>query len=341
MLSNLTGIQRIAILLAVVGRETAARLLRVFDADEQQRITQAVLELENLELTADAVKDIIDEFRKLLQSGGTAMPNVEKTLAELLSVVHGPDEARKRLVQLREESRTSHPFRGLRGIRGGDLARILLAEHPQIQAVVLSHLDHDLAAQVLDEMPETHRTAVVTRMANMDEPPARLVKQLAHEISERTRGLKRVDGRDASMPDPRLETVARILLNATPGNDKSVLEGIGARNEDLASKIRERMFEWNDLKTIDKKTMQRILSDIDTRILAMALKACEETVSAKILGAVSSRTGEMIKEERDLLGSVPLKDVLEARKQILAIVRDLISKGEVTVARGKDAAYVS
>src|SRR5204863_4628833 len=128
--------------------------------------------------------------------------------------------------------------------------------------------------QVLDEMPETHRTAVVTRMANMDEPPARLVKQLAHEISERTRGLKRVDGRDASMPDPRLETVARILLNATPGNDKSVLEGIGARNEDLASKIRERMFEWADLKTIDKKTMQRILSDIDTRILAMALKAC-------------------------------------------------------------------
>jgi flagellar motor switch protein FliG len=269
------------------------------------------------------------------------LPNVEKTLAELLSQVHGPDEARKRLVQLREESRTSHPFRSLRGIRGADLARILLAEHPQIQAVVLAHLDHDLAAQVLDEMPETHRTAVVTRMANMDEPPARLVKQLAHEISERTRGLKRVDGRDASMPDPRLETVARILLNATPGNDKAVLEGIGARNEDLASKIRERMFEWNDLKGLDKKTMQRILADIDTRILALGLKACDETVSSKILGAVSSRTGEMIKEERDLLGSVPLKDVLDARKQILAIVRDLISKGEVTVARGKDAAYVS
>jgi flagellar motor switch protein FliG len=340
-MANLTGIQRIAILLAVVGRETAGRLLRVFDADEQQRITQAVLELENLDLTADAVKGIIDEFRKLLAHGGTAMPNVEKTLSELLSQLHGPEEAKKKLVQLREESRTSHPFRGLRGIRGGDLARILLAEHPQIQAVVLAHLDHDLAAQVLDEMPETHRTVVVTRMANMDEPPARLVKQIAVEISERARGLKRVDSRDPTTPDPRLETVARILLNATPGNDKAVLEGIGARNEELATRIRERMFEWNDLKGLDKKTMQRILADIDTRILALGLKACDEAVSSKILGAVSARTGEMIKEERDLIGSVPLKDVLDARKQILSIVRDLISKGEVTVARGKDAAYVS
>jgi flagellar motor switch protein FliG len=87
--------------------------------------------------------------------------------------------------------------------------------------------------------------------------------------------------------------------------------------------------------------MQRILADIDTRILALGLKACDETVSSKILAAVSSRTGEMIREERDLLGSVPLKDVLDARKQILTIVRDLISKGEVTVARGKDSAYVS
>jgi flagellar motor switch protein FliG len=339
--NKLNGIQKIAVLLAVVNRECAARLLRVFDADEQQRITQGVLELENIDLSATDLKDIIDEFRELLETGGSAMPNVEKTLAELLSQVHGADDAKKRLAQLREESRTSHPFRGLRGIRGSDLARILQTEHPQIQAVVLAHLDHDLAAQVLDEMPEAHRTVLVTRMANMDEPPARLVKQLANEISERARGLKRVETRDASMPDPRLERVARILLNAAPGNDKAVLEGIGARNEELATKIRERMFEWDDLKSIDKKTMQRILADIDTRLLAMSLKGCDEAVAARILGSVSQRTGEMIKEERDLLGSVPVKEVIESRKQILTIVRDLISRGEITVARGKEALYVS
>jgi flagellar motor switch protein FliG len=340
-MTKLTGLQKVAVLLSVVTRETAARLLRVFDADEQQRITQAILELEALELTSDSIKEIVDEFRKLLESGGSAMPNVEKTLTELLAQIHGPDDAKKRLVQLREESRTTHPFRGLRGIRGADLSRILLSEHPQIQAVVLTHLDHDLAAQVLDEMPEAHRTALVTRMANMDEPPARLVKALAHEINERARSLKRVEVRDPSTPDPRLETVARILLNATPGNDKAVLESIGAKNEDLATKIRERMFEWNDLKSIDKRTMQRILADIDTRLLALGLKACDEIVAEKILGSVSLRTAEMIKEERDLLGSVPLKDVIDARRQILTTVRDLISKGEVTVARGKEAVYVA
>jgi flagellar motor switch protein FliG len=339
--TKLTGIQKIAVLLSFVNRDCAGRLLKVFDPDEQQRITQAVLELENVDLTTGDLEGIIDEFQKLLESGGSAMPNVEKTLAELLSQLHGSEDAKRRLAQLREESRTTHPFRGLRGIRGVDLARILQSEHVQIQAVVLAHLDHELAAQVLDEMPEAHRTVLVTRMANMDEPPARLVKQLAHEISERARGLKRVEVRDPSLPDPRLEKVARILLNATPGNDKAVLEGIGARNEDLATRIRERMFEWDDLKGIDKKTMQRILADIDTRLLALSLKGCDEAVAAKILGAVSQRTGEMIKEERDLLGAVPVKDVTDARKQILTIVRDLISKGEVSVARGKEAAYVS
>src|SRR5262249_1274500 len=157
----------------------------------------------------------------------------------------------------------------------------------------------------------------------------RLIKQIAHEVNERARALKRVDLRDPSTPDPRLETVARILLNASPGNDKAVLEGISARNEDLATKIRERMFEWNDFEALDKRTMQRVLADIDTRLLALGLKACDEAVAASIFGAVSQRTAEMIKEERDLLGSVLLKDVLDARKQILSSVRDLISKGEV------------
>ena len=96
-MNKLKGIQKIAVLLAVVSRETAGRLLRVFDADEQQRITQAILELENLDLTSDSIKEIIGEFRELLQSGGSAMPNVEKTLSELLSQVHGPDDAKKRM----------------------------------------------------------------------------------------------------------------------------------------------------------------------------------------------------------------------------------------------------
>ena len=87
--------------------------------------------------------------------------------------------------------------------------------------------------------------------------------------------------------------------------------------------------------------MQRSLADIDTRLLALSLKGCDEAVAAKILGAVSQRTGEMIKEERDLLGSVPLKEVLDSRKQILTIVRNLISRGEVSVARGKEAVYVT
>jgi flagellar motor switch protein FliG len=338
---KLNGMQKVAVLMSVVNRETAARLLRQFEDDEQQRITQAILELENMDLDEASIVSIIDEFRKLLVSGGSAIPNVEKTLSELLSHVHGLEDAKKRLAQLREESKTSHPFRALRGIRGVDLAKVLASEHPQVQALVLTHLDHELAASVLDATPEEKRPELVSRMAAIEDPPARLVKQVAHEIIERTRGLKRGGETDPSKPDPRLDTVAKILLNAQPGNDKQVLEHIGARDESLATRIRERMFEWNDLQSLDRRTMQRVLADIDTRVLSLALKASDTGVSERIFASVSQRTAEMIRDERELLGSVPLKDVLDARNQILNTIRDMMSKGEISVARGKDAVYVT
>ncbi len=341
-MAKLSGIQKIAVVLAVVNRETAVKLLKTFEEDEQQMITQALLELENLDLDESSITSIVDEFRKLLKEGGSAITNIEKTLNELLAHVHGPEEARKRITQLREESKTSHPFRALRGLKGGDLAKVLLTEHPQVQALVLMHLDHDLAASVLDEIPEDLRPALVARIAATEEPPARLVKTVAHEVIERTRGLKRGGEKDPNATDPRLETVARILLSAQPGNDKLVLDSLTTKNEDLAKKIREKMFEWTDLLSLDKRTMQRVLADTDTRLLAMSLKGSDESgVGAKVLSAVSSRTADMIKDERELLGSVPLKDVLDARNQILNSIRDLISKGEISIARGKDAVYVT
>jgi flagellar motor switch protein FliG len=154
--------------------------------------------------------------------------------------------------------------------------------------------------------------------------------------------LKREEERaGAAQADPRIDAVAKLLLNAEPGNDAKILEKLSEQGPDLPQKIRERMFQWSDLAVIDKKTMQRILADLDTRLLALGLKAGDDDVRNKVMSAVSSRTAQMITEEKDLLGAVPLKEVLDAQNQILTVVRDLISKGDVKLARGKDAVYVS
>ncbi|HYC76229.1 MAG TPA: FliG C-terminal domain-containing protein, partial [Planctomycetota bacterium] len=205
----------------------------------------------------------------------------------------------------------------------------------------LAHLDPDVSASVLDAYPEADRPALVARMADLEPPGPKLLRQVAWQIAERTRTLKRDGEKTAGAPDPRIETVAKILLNAGPGNDAKILDKLGEQGPELVQKIRERMFQWADLAVIDKKTMQRILADLDTRVLALALKAGDEDVKTSILGAVSSRTASMIAEERDLLGAVPLADVLEAQNQILNQIRDMMSRGDVKVARGKDAVYVS
>lgn len=341
MRKKLNGAQKIAVLMAVSGGETAAKLLRQFEDDEQKRIEQAMLEVDRLRLDEECLKAVFEDFRKLLEFGTAALPNVEKSLADMLAAVHGGDAARRRIEELRSNLRADHPFRQLRGLRPADLAKVLRSEHAQIQATVLAYLDADLAAAVLDAYPEVERPPLVARMAVLEAPHARLLKQIADQIRDRTRNLKREEEREPGTPDPRVEAVAKILLNAEPGNDVKILEKIGEQGPDLAQKIRERMLQWSDLAGIDKRTMQRILADLDTKVLALALKAGDEDARAAILGAVSSRTSAMISEERDLLGSVPLKDVLDAQAQVLAQVREMVSKGEVKLVRGKDAVYVS
>jgi flagellar motor switch protein FliG len=341
MRKKLTGAQKIAVLLAVAGPEASAHLLRQFEEDEQRRIEQAMLEVERMKLDDDSVQGVVEDFRKLVDHGVTALPNVEKRLADILSSIHGGEAAKRRIEEHRANLRDDHPFHRLRGVRPVDLAKVVRSEHPQVQALVLTHLDPDLAAAVLDQYPEAERPALVERMAAIEPPGPKLLRAVAQQIAERTRLLPREDGDAPAAFDPRIDAVAKVLLNAGPGNDAKILDKLSEAGPELPQKIRERMFQWSDLAVIDKKTMQRILADLDTRLLALGLKAGDEEVRSKVLASVSSRTAQMITEEKDLLGAVPLKEVLDAQGQILTVVRDLISKGDVKLARGKDAVYVA
>lgn len=338
---KMTGAQKIAVLMAVAGPDAATKLLRQFEEDEQRRIEQAMLEVDRMKLDDASLAGILDDFNRLIERGSAALPNIEKRLNDMLASIHGGDAGRRRVEEHRANLLDDHPFRQLRGLRPGDLAKVLRSEHPQIQALVLAHLDPDMAAPVLDAYPEGERPALIERMTALEAPGPKLLKQVAQQIGERTRLLKREEERDAAVTDPRIDAVAKLLLNAEPGNDAKILEKLAEQGPELPQKIRERMFQWSDLAVIDKKTMQRILADLDTRLLALGLKAGDDDVRAKVMSAVSSRTAQMITEEKDLLGAVPLKEVLDAQNQILTVVRDLISKGDVKLARGKDAVYVS
>lgn len=336
-MAKLNGIQKIAVLLAVLGDEAASKVMAEFDRDEQKRIGQAMVELEETDLEEKVINGVIEEFREMLASGVVFRSHLGKTLTGMMERLHGHDEGQARLGRIRDEARSRHPFRGLRGIRARDLARVLLEEHPQVQALVLANLDSDQAAAILKAMPEDNQSAAVTRMATMDEPSARVLKQVAQTILTRARGLRRDEEDMDSEEEARFRVVADILNATPPGTDKEILKTIEEDDEELSTNIRDRMFTWSDLQLLEKRTMQKVLAGIDTKLLAMALKSCDEDVAESLLSATSQRTQDMIQEERELLGAVPLSEVLDSQKQILLTVRDLMDSGEVTVSKGGTA----
>ena len=337
---KLRGIDKTAILLAAIGPEAASRVVAMLDEDEQERVGQAMLELEETAIDDDMIQAVIAEFREQLFSRGALGTRIGKALESMLQSIHGEEEGRRRLDRIREEARSRHPFRALRGIKAADLARVLGDEHPQVQALVLANVDSDQAAEILEHFSEEAQVDLVYRMATLDEPSPRVLKEVALGISERTRGLSREEDLDPMDADPRLRVVADILNATGAGTDKEILEGIEEKDEDMVTRIRERMFCWDDLVLLDKRTMQKILAGIDTKLLAMALKASDEKVQEALLAAMSQRTKDMILEERELIGAVPLSDVLDAQKQILATIRELVESGEITMSKGKGAVYV-
>lgn len=339
-MSNLKGIQKSAILLAALGEEAAAEVLKLLDEEEQERLGQAMLQLEEADVGEEYIVEVLEEFKKTLLSGSVLRSQMGRSMQRMMERVYGPEEGRRRCERIRTETADRFPFRGLRGINGADLARVLREEHPQVQALVLSHLDSAQAAEVLEEFPEKEQVALVYRMATMEEPTPRLLRYVAQGVIERTRGLRREEAEDPMESDPRLRVVADILNATDSGVDKEILEAIEEQDEEMVTRIRERMFTWEDLVSVDRRTMQKILAGIDTKLLALALKASDDKVKEALLSATSQRTRDMILEERELIGAVPVTDVMDAQRQILSTIRELMDSGEINLSKGKGAVFV-
>jgi flagellar motor switch protein FliG len=224
---------------------------------------------------------------------------------------------------------TRRPFAMFEGLSGQDLASLLIEEHPQIAAVFLAHLDRAKAGSVLSHFPEELRSDIVYRVATLERTPPDVVQRVLDVMRRKVKK----QGLTSSRSEPKawVQAAAQILNNLG-GGDKGILDGIGEMNEEIANAIRDEMFTFNDISRLDKRAMQKILGQIDTRILATALKAAPEDVEAVIFSNLSKRAGEMVSEERDTIGPVPLSEVLEAQQGILVVIRDMMDKGEIKAA---------
>ncbi len=332
-LSSVRGVQRVAAFLLALEPAVATSILKSMGADAAKKVARAMIDLDP-RLAKDGVVDEL--FRQLARAlhrpRGVAACDAGE-LRKLLGDAFGKqgDELYQGVVERRAADR---PFLELERFASVDVARVLREESPAVAALVLSNLEPARAAAVLKLLDDEPALDVVRRMVTLEPPNPTIVRAIAADILQRL----------ASAPPPaagadpaeRLKSVAELLNNSAPEMEKKVIESLSADDADMANELREKLFTWEDIGGLNRRAMQKILGTVDTKSLSIALKGCSAAVEKNILGNLSSRVRDMVAEERELAGPLPIGDVQAARDEILKAIRALIEAGEFRPSRGGD-----
>lgn len=331
---ELRGPHKVAAFLMTLDRASAAAILKRLGEDVVPEVVQALLEIDPKFDADELRKPLHADVAVAIHRPNNLRPGNLRDLEQLLENSLGKDKSASFLEHVRRRRRLERPFAAIEGRSADRVASALLEESPAVAALVLAHLDPAQSAAVLACFEAERAQEVVRRMAVLVPPPYDVLLSLAEQLEKQISEL--APGPTTADTDRRLRTVAEMLSFSPAEVERGVLESLRATDADVAKGIQEQMFTWEHLADVDRRSMQKILGTVDTRTLSMALKACGPEVEANIVQNLSSRVREMVAEERDLAGAVPMSEVLAARDQILASVRSMIESGEFQPAKAGD-----
>lgn len=323
----------IAIMLLSIDHDLSAEVLRHLGEDQLNSVTRAMRELEEVAISPATVQTAYRHTVRRLRSGTMALGDVGQHMQALLVKAFGQERGVELGKRVTHEILAKKPFAVFEALSAQDLAKLLVEEHPQIAAVFLSHLDRTKAGKVLKYLPDERRPEMVHRVATLDRTPPDVVQRVLDVMRAKVKNLGLTSLR--SEPKAWIKAAAEIL-NSMGGGEKDVLDAVGQRDQDIAAAIRNEMFTFDDIAKLDKKAVQKVLGSIETKDLALALKASTPDVENNIFGNLSKRAADMVREERDALGPTPLSNVLEAQAAIVASVREAMDKGEIKVSGGAE-----
>jgi flagellar motor switch protein FliG len=325
----LRGRQKAATLLIALGPEIAANVLRHLKESEVERLTLEIFAMEKV--TEDLKDQVLEECyemalaRDFITSGGADYAR------EMLQQALGEQKANEILGKL-VAARRPHAFDFVRDTDPGQLISFLQSEHPQTIALILSHLDPQQAAVIISGLPENLQSQVAMRIANMDRTPPEVVEHVERVLKRR---LASVLNRDFTSVGG-IDFLVKIINKVDRGTEKSILENLEQMNPDLAAQVRKLMFVFEDLVTLDDRSLQRVLREVDPKDLALALKGASDELRKKVFRNLSTRAAAMLQEEIEMSGPVRLRQVEEAQTRIVEVVRRLDEAEEIVISRGED-----
>jgi flagellar motor switch protein FliG len=329
--ASISGTQKVAAFLLSLDKQVGALVMRSLDSKVVANVAEAMTELSPDLCSPEAVDKLFFELSRTVHTQAGVRPQDKFQLYEILAGTFGPEEADRVIEGIAERRRRAHPLGFLDKVPTDRIVSILTEESPAVVALVMSHASPEASAKVLATYEPEMALDVVRRMTQIVPPNVDTMLTIADDIQRRLRASAgepaQIDRSDS------LRTVAELLNYTKAEIEKVVLEGLESADEEIANEVREYMFAWEDLGTIDKRGMQKILASIDTPTLSIALKASPEDVENNIMSNLSSRVREMVSEEREIAGAVPMTDVIRARDQILKAARGMMESGDLTPAR--------
>jgi len=320
----LTGARKAAVLLMAVGEGLAKEVLRSLPEQDIERLTAEFANLRGVSPEISAA--VLEEFWDLLETQGYIVHGGIDYANRLLAEAFGKQRAEDLMVQIRRAQELEQGnLAQLQRTDPQQLGKLLDAEHPQTIALVLAHLDPKQASLVLNNLTEEHRVASIQRLAEMRQFSPEMAQKVAQTLHRRLEKVGDSQRRSYS----GFKAVADLMNRLSAEEAKRILESIEESQPELALGIRNLMFTFEDLVTVPPATIREIVSGVDKKQLAMALRGAKDDLRAAIFKSMSARASEMLREDMDVLGPVRSRDVAQAQQEILNLARRLEAEGKV------------
>ena len=329
-LDQLNGAQKAAILCMVLGSESASLITQKLAAEEVEQISFEIARMDRV--SSEATEAVLAEWLEVMLAADSIAAGGMEFAREVLQRAFGEQKSASMLKRIQAQISETAGLHRLRNADPQQLGNMLRGEHPQTVALILAHLEAQHTASVLKELDPIFGSEVVLRMARMEKVSPDMLVLIERSILTET---------DLG-PAQSLTTsggpavVAEVLNLVTPSREKAIMRGVEDKDPALCEQIRNLMFVFEDVVSLDERSLQRLLREIDVKELALALKSASNEVKNKIMGGMSQRASSALKEEMEMLGPARKRDIESAQTAIVAMIRKLEDAGEIVVGGGAD-----
>lgn len=331
---KITGLQKSAILLMAMGEEFTASFFKKMDENTIKKIGRYMSKI--FFVPPDVLNSVMDEFARNYETDRSINMSGKSFLKQVADKTSGESAVREAFKSIERENENA-PFGELAYLPAKSVINVFKNEHPQTIALVLSNLPQEKAAEILCLFPDEIKADIAFRILQIGEVQNNIIMDLDEIIKNEIKSMgtgstKKINGIDA---------LAGILNEVDGKTEKSIMLHIEKEDVDLAEKIRQKMFLFEDLIKVDDKSFREILKNIGNDVIIKALKTASEDMKQKIFNNLSERAAEMLKEDLEVLGPVRLKEVEENQQLIIKAAKKLEAEGRIVLSgKGKEDVFV-